>query len=193
MSRAIHLFCGQHPIEPGPGDATRPGNSDIEPVRYFVANVHLRKPTAVGIATGAVAGLVAITPASGTAGPMGALLIGAASGAICYFAATSMKRFIGYDDSLDVFGVLGVGGMIGATLTGLCAAEFMGGAGIEAGSVGAQVWAQLKSIGVTVLWSGVVSFITLKAIDIAIGIRADEVHEVQGLDISHHEEAGYNF
>jgi Amt family ammonium transporter len=151
------------------------------------------KPTAVGIATGAVAGLVAITPASGTAGPMGALLIGAASGAICYFAATSMKRAFGYDDSLDVFGVHGVGGIIGATLTGLCAAQFMGGAGIEAASVGAQVWAQLKSIGVTILWSGVVSFITLKVIDMTVGIRADEVHEVQGLDISHHEEAGYNF
>lgn len=150
------------------------------------------KPTAVGIATGAVAGLVAITPASGTAGPMGALLIGAVSGSLCYLAATSMKRMLGYDDSLDVFGVHGVGGMVGAILTGLCAAKFMGGAGIIADSVGAQIWAQLKSIVLTITWSGVVSLVALKIIDITIGIRASEEHEVQGLDLSHHEETGYN-
>lgn len=150
------------------------------------------KPTAVGIATGAVAGLVAITPASGTAGPMGAMLIGLTSGTLCFFTATSVKRALGYDDSLDVFGVHGVGGIAGALLTGLCAAEFMGGAGIGAESVGAQIWAQFKSVIVTALWSGVVSFISLKIIDALIGIRADEEHEVQGLDLSHHEEAGYN-
>jgi Amt family ammonium transporter len=151
------------------------------------------KPTAVGIATGAVAGLVAITPASGTAGPMGALLIGAASGSICYFSATSMKRAFGYDDSLDVFGVHGVGGIIGAVLTGLCASTFMGGAGINAASAGAQIWAQLKSIFVTIIWSGVVSLVALKLIDAVIGIRADEAHEVQGLDQSQHEESGYGW
>jgi len=151
------------------------------------------KPTAVGIATGAVAGLVAITPASGTAGPMGALLIGAASGTLCYFSATSMKRVFGYDDSLDVFGVHGVGGMIGALLTGLCAAEFMGGSGVNAASAGAQIWVQFKSIIVTIIWSGTVSFVTLKFIDTVIGIRADESHEVQGLDQSHHEETGYGW
>jgi Amt family ammonium transporter len=151
------------------------------------------KPTAVGIATGAVAGLVAITPASGTAGPMGALLIGATSGTLCYFTATSMKRALGYDDSLDVFGVHGVGGIVGAVLTGFCAAEFMGGAGINAASVGAQIWAQTKSIIVTILWSGIVSVFTLKIIDAVIGIRANEEEEVQGLDLSHHEEAGYGW
>jgi Amt family ammonium transporter len=155
--------------------------------------VRTGKPTAVGIATGAVAGLVAITPASGTAGPLGALLIGAVSGSVCYFAATSMKRKLGYDDSLDVFGVHGVGGMVGATLTGLCAARFMGGAGIEAASVGGQVLAQIKSILVTLIWSGSVSFVALKVIDAVIGIRAVEEDEVKGLDVSHHEEAGYNF
>ncbi|UCH44637.1 MAG: ammonium transporter [Nitrospiraceae bacterium] len=150
------------------------------------------KPTAVGIATGAVAGLVAITPASGTAGPMGALLIGFLSGSLCYFSATSMKRTLGYDDSLDVFGVHGVGGMIGATLTGLCAAEFMGGAGIEAAGVGAQICAQIKSILLTLAWSSAVSFTSLKLIDMTIGLRAEDKDEVQGLDISDHEEAGYN-
>ncbi|HDH12111.1 MAG TPA: ammonium transporter [Nitrospirae bacterium] len=149
------------------------------------------KPTAVGIATGAVAGLVAITPASGTAGPMGALLIGAASGTICFFTATSMKRALGYDDSLDVFGVHAVGGIVGATLTGLCAAGFMGGAGINAGSVGAQIWAQVKSIVVTIAWSGLVSFAALKAIDMVIGLRVNEKDEEKGLDISQHEETGY--
>jgi Amt family ammonium transporter len=150
------------------------------------------KPTAVGIATGAVAGLVAITPASGTAGPMGALLIGTISGTVCYFSATSMKRFLGYDDSLDVFGVHGVGGIIGATLTGLCAAQFMGGAGINAESVGAQIWAQIKSVVVTIIWSGVISFVALKGIDMLIGIRSREVDEVKGLDQTHHGESGYN-
>lgn len=151
------------------------------------------KPTAVGIATGAVAGLVAITPASGTAGPMGALLIGASSGILCYITATSLKRALGYDDSLDVFGVHGVGGMVGALLTGLCAAKFMGGAGIEAAGVGAQIWAQFKSVIVTIIWSGVVSFIALKIIDAVIGIRASEEDEVQGLDVSNHEETGYGW
>ncbi len=151
------------------------------------------KPTAVGIATGAVAGLVAITPASGTAGPMGAILIGAISGTLCFFTATSMKRALGYDDSLDVFGVHGVGGMVGAILTGLCAAEFMGGAGIETANVGSQVWAQLKSVIVTILWSGVVSVVTLKLIDSTIGLRANEEDEVQGLDLSNHEESGYGW
>ncbi len=149
------------------------------------------KPTAVGIATGAVAGLVAITPASGTAGPMGALLIGAASGTLCYFASTLLKRVLGYDDSLDVFGVHAVGGIVGATLTGLCAAAFMGGAGINAVSVGAQIWAQVKSIVVTIIWSGSVSFVALKVIDMVIGIRASEKDEEKGLDISQHEETGY--
>jgi len=149
------------------------------------------KPTAVGIATGAVAGLVAVTPASGTAGPMGALLIGALSGGLCYFTATSMKRALGYDDSLDVFGVHGVGGIAGALLTGLCAAEFMGGSGIDV-SAGAQVWAQAKSVIVTVLWSGTVSVLTLKLLDAAIGIRADKEDEILGLDLSQHDEAGYD-
>ena len=150
------------------------------------------KPTAVGIATGAVAGLVAITPASGTAGPMGAMLLGLVSGTLCFFTATSMKRALGYDDSLDVFGVHGVGGIVGAVLTGLCAAEFMGGVGLETG-IGSQIWAQIKSVLVTIAWSGVVSVITLKLIDATIGLRAAEEDEVQGLDVSNHEETGYGW
>ena len=118
------------------------------------------KPSILGMATAAVAGLVAITPASGTAGPMGAILIGAASAVFCYLAVTKIKPALGYDDSLDVFGVHGVGGAVGALLTGLCAAEFMGGVGLgEAVTVTAQVTAQAKGVGVTIIWSGVVSVI----------------------------------
>lgn len=151
------------------------------------------KPTAVGIATGAVAGLVAITPASGTAGPMGALLIGVAAGVLCYFASTTLKKALGYDDSLDVFGVHCIGGITGAMLTGLVAAGFMGGAGINAESVGAQIWIQAKGVVVTIIWSGVVSFVALKGIDLFIGIRAKDEDQVIGLDQTHHGESGYNF
>ena len=149
------------------------------------------KPTAVGAATGAVAGLVAITPASGTAGPLGAIIIGLASAIICYIAATTIKSALGYDDSLDVFGVHGVGGIVGAILTGVCAAPAFGGAGLELGSIGAQVMAQLKSIVVTIVWSGVVSIIALFVIDKVIGLRVDDEEEEAGLDLSSHGETGY--
>ena len=120
----------------------------------FIEWARTGKPTAVGIATGAVAGMIAITPASGTAGPMGALLIGFASSAICFYFATSVKQRFGYDDSLDVFGVHGVGGIVGALLTGLCAAPFMGGAGLPEGMTAVtQVIAQGKSVVVTIVWS----------------------------------------
>ncbi len=150
------------------------------------------KPTAVGIATGAVAGLVAITPASGTAGPIGALIIGVAAGAICYWAATSLKAKFDYDDSLDVFGVHGVGGIVGAILTGWCAHESLGGSeGIF--EIGAQVWVQTKSVLLTIVWSGVAAWIALKAADVlAGGIRSDESSEETGLDLSDHGETGYS-
>jgi len=150
------------------------------------------KPTAVGIATGAVAGLVAITPASGTAGPIGALIIGVAAGAICYWGATSLKAKFGYDDSLDVFGVHGIGGIVGAILTGWCAHESLGG---SKGSfeVGAQMWVQTKSVLLTIAWSGAAAWIALKIADaLAGGIRSDEDSEQQGLDLSDHGEAGYS-
>ena len=151
------------------------------------------KPTAVGIATGAVAGLVAITPASGSAGPIGALIIGVAAGVVCYFCATSMKKALGYDDSLDVFGVHGIGGIVGALLTGVCAAEAMGGSGMELDSMGAQVFAQLKGVVVTIIWSGVVSVVAFKIADLVTGgARVGEDEEDQGLDLNSHGEAGYS-
>ena len=151
------------------------------------------KPTAVGVATGAVAGLVAITPASGTAGPMGALLIGVAASACCYIAATRLKARFGYDDSLDVFGVHGVGGIVGAILTGICASSAFGGVGLAEGvSIGAQVFAQIKSAVVTIVWSGVVSIGTLWVIDRVVGLRPTEEVETLGLDITEHGEEGYH-
>ncbi|MCP5421046.1 MAG: ammonium transporter [Gammaproteobacteria bacterium] len=151
------------------------------------------KPSVLGIASGAVAGLVAITPASGTAGPMGALLIGAASGIICFLCATKLKRAMGYDDSLDVFGVHAVGGIVGAILTGLCADASFGGVGLAEGmSLGGQLWAQTKGVLFTVVYSGIVSFILLKVVDVIVGLRVSDEDETQGLDISLHDERGYS-
>ena len=149
------------------------------------------KPSVLGIASGAVAGLVAITPASGTAGPMGALLIGVAAGVGCFFAATTVKRALGYDDSLDCFGVHAIGGIIGAMLTGLCADASLGGAGLDI-SIGAQLGKQFVGVMTTVIYTGVVSFILLKVIDVVIGLRVTDEEETQGLDLSLHDERGYN-
>ena len=150
------------------------------------------KPSILGAVTGAVAGLVAITPASGSAGPMGALIIGIASGVICFWAATSLKQKLGYDDSLDAFGIHGIGGIVGAFLTGICASEGLGGAGFAAGSMGAQLKGQVISIIVTVVYSGVLSFVLLKIVDAVVGLRVTQEDEVSGLDISLHDERGYN-
>jgi len=151
------------------------------------------KPSVLGIASGAVAGLVAITPASGTAGPMGALLIGAASGVLCFLASTKLKRALGYDDSLDVFGVHCIGGIVGAILTGLCADQMMGGVGLAEGmSLGGQLWAQVKGVIFTLIYSGILSFVILKIVDIVIGLRVTDEQETEGLDIALHDERGYN-
>lgn len=151
------------------------------------------KPSVLGIASGAVAGLVAITPASGAVGPMGAILIGLASGLGCFFSATTLKRMLGYDDTLDVFGVHGVGGIIGALLTGVFCAESLGGVGFgdDINSIAGQVTAQGIGVLSTVVYSGVFSFIILKVIDIVIGLRVDEEQESEGLDLASHDERGY--
>jgi ammonium transporter, Amt family len=151
------------------------------------------KPSVLGIASGAVAGLVAITPASGAVGPMGAVVIGIAAGVGCFFAATTLKRALGYDDSLDVFGVHAIGGIIGAILTGVFCATSLGGAGFggDNASIGAQVTAQAIGVVSTLVYSGVSSFIILKVIDGIIGVRVEEEQEVEGLDIALHDERGY--
>ncbi|MHB1306096.1 MAG: ammonium transporter [Limisphaerales bacterium] len=151
------------------------------------------KPTAVGVATGAVAGLVAITPASGTAGPLGGLLIGVASAVCCYLAASHLKAIFKYDDSLDVFGVHGVGGIVGAILTGVCASEALGGVGYADGvTMVSQVIAQAKSVVVTLVWSGVVATVALFIADKVVGLRASEEVETLGLDLTEHGEEGYH-
>ncbi|WP_407294656.1 ammonium transporter [Stutzerimonas zhaodongensis] len=149
------------------------------------------KPSALGIASGVVAGLVAITPAAGTVGPMGALMIGLASGVICFFCATSLKRKLGYDDSLDAFGVHGVGGIVGALLTGVFAAPALGGFG-EVENIALQLWIQLKGVIFTVVYTAIVTFVILKVIDMVMGLRVSEEEETIGLDLSLHNERGYN-
>ena len=150
------------------------------------------KPSALGAATGAVAGLVAITPASGTCGPMGAILMGLAAGIVCFLGATTIKKMGGYDDSLDAFGVHGIGGIVGAMLTGVFASETFGGAGLAEGmTIGTQVFAQFKSVIVTLVYGGIVSAILLKLIDLTIGLRVSDEVESQGLDLAEHGEEGY--
>ncbi|HCH6837866.1 TPA: ammonium transporter [Pseudomonas aeruginosa] len=149
------------------------------------------KPSALGIASGVVAGLVAITPAAGTAGPMGALVIGLASGVICFFAATSLKRALKYDDSLDAFGVHAVGGIVGALLTGIFAAPSLGGFG-SVEDIGAQFFVQFKGVVFTVVYTAVVTFVILKVLDLVMGLRVTEEEEAVGLDLALHNERGYN-
>lgn len=149
------------------------------------------KPSALGIASGVVAGLVAITPAAGTVGPMGALVIGLSSGVICYFCATSLKRKLGYDDSLDAFGVHGVGGIVGAILTGVFAAPALGGFG-EVQDIGAQVWIQTKGVIFTVVYTAIVTYVILKVLDKLMGLRVNDEEESVGLDLAQHNERGYN-
>jgi len=151
------------------------------------------KPSVLGIITGAVGGLVAITPASGSVGPMGALAIGFAAGIVCYWGATGLKRKLGYDDSLDVFGVHGVGGIVGALLTGVFSATALGGAGLGDGNetIGAQVVAQLIGVVATVAYTAVLTFVILKILDAIMGLRVDEQSEIEGLDLAQHDERGY--
>ena len=147
-----------------------------------------KKPSALGAASGAVAGLVAITPASGFVGPGGALIIGLVAGVVCFWGATSLKHLLGYDDSLDAFGVHGVGGITGALLTGVFAVKDIGGtSGLLEGNPG-QLLLQAEGVGATILWSGVVSFILYKVIDLTIGLRVTAEEEVEGLDYSLHGE-----
>ena len=151
------------------------------------------KPSALGIASGAVAGLVAITPASGFVGPMGALIIGVAAGVLCYIASVRLKRALGYDDSLDAFGVHAVGGVVGALLTGVFVDAALGGAGLADGvTMGAQVGKQFVGVMATIIYDFIAAFIILKVLDGIIGLRVTDDEETEGLDIVLHDERGYN-
>ena len=151
------------------------------------------KPSVLGIASGAVGGLVAITPACGSVGPMGAIAIGFASGVGCFLASVKLKRMLCYDDSLDVFGVHAVGGIIGAMLTGVFCAEYLGGAGfgVEQGGMAAQLGVQFTGVLATIVYTGIASFIILKVVDAIIGLRVTPDEEQEGLDIVLHDERGY--
>ena len=159
------------------------------------------KASMLGAASGAVAGLVAITPACGFVGPMGAIVIGAAGGFLCLWGVNGLKRLLGADDSLDVFGVHGVGGIVGALLTGVFAAPSLGGTGIfdyvantvsADYSISGQVLIQFEAVITTIVWSGVVSIIAFKLVDMVLGLRVTEEEEREGLDISSHGETAYH-
>jgi Amt family ammonium transporter len=150
------------------------------------------KASMLGGASGAVAGLVAITPACGSVGPMGAIIIGLLAGFLCLWGVSGLKKMLGADDSLDVFGVHGVGGILGALLTGVFTAPGLGGTGGEDFSIGSQVLIQAEGVVITMIWSSVVAFIAYKVVDMIVGLRVSEESEREGLDISYHGEAAYN-
>ncbi|WP_193758167.1 ammonium transporter [Pseudacidovorax intermedius] len=163
--------------------------------------LHKGKASMLGAASGAVAGLVAITPAAGNVGLMGAIVVGFIAGFACLWGVSGLKRLLGADDSLDVFGVHGVGGIVGALLTGVFNTQALGGPGlvtdwvtatVGSNGIGAQVWIQLKGVLLTIVWSAVVSFIAYKIADLTVGLRVTEEEEREGLDITSHGETAYN-
>ncbi len=168
----------------------------------IVEQLHHGRPSLLGAVSGAVAGLVAVTPASGFAGPMGSIVLGLAVSPLCYLFVSVVKKRLGYDDSLDVFGVHGIGGIFGAIMTGVLAAPALGGQGFldytvfpaAAGTydMGAQVITQIKAVLVTVLWSGILSAVLFKGIDLVFGLRPSTDDERQGLDQTSHGESAYN-
>jgi Amt family ammonium transporter len=159
------------------------------------------KPSMLGAASGAVAGLVAITPACGFVGPLGSVVIGLLAGCVCLWGVSGLKSMLGADDSLDVFGVHGLGGILGALLTGVFASPALGGVGIfdyvanapsTEYSIASQVWIQAQAVITTIVWSGVVSVIAYKVVDMVLGLRVSEEEEREGLDITSHGETAYN-
>jgi Amt family ammonium transporter len=163
--------------------------------------MHKGKASMLGAASGAVAGLVAITPAAGNVGLMGAIVIGLIAGFACLWGVGGLKKMLGADDSLDVFGVHGVGGIVGALLTGVFNTQSLGGPGlvtdwvaatVGSNGIGTQVWIQLKGVLLTIVWSGVVSFIAYKIADLTVGLRVTEEEEREGLDITTHGETAYS-
>ncbi|MEY3712590.1 MAG: hypothetical protein RL321_210 [Pseudomonadota bacterium] len=157
----------------------------------LVETLVTKKPSMLGIASGAIAGLVAVTPAAGLIGPMGSIVLGAIGGIACFFAVTSLKKALGYDESLDVFGIHGVGGIIGAIGTGIFVSPALGGVGIDGYDMGSQVTTQTLGVIIAIGWSGVVSFVLFKLIDLTIGLRVKEEDEREGLDTTSHGERAY--
>jgi Amt family ammonium transporter len=164
-------------------------------------NIAKGKPSLLGAVTGAVAGLVAVTPAAGFAGPMGAIILGLIAGVVCFIACSVVKSALGYDDALDVFGVHCIGGIVGALLTGILVNPALGGTGIfdyAAGKVAdydlvTQLWAQLKAVCLTLVWSGVGTLILLGIVRVVVGLRPATDAEREGLDLADHGERAYNY
>nr|WP_271203039.1 ammonium transporter [Methylopila jiangsuensis] len=150
------------------------------------------KPSMLGLASGIVAGLVAITPAAGVSGPMGALVLGAVAAVVCFIFCTTVKNALGYDDSLDVFGIHGVGGIVGAIGTGIVVSPALGGVGVDGYAMASQVVTQIKAVAVTIVWTGVGSFILYKIVDVLVGLRVSVEEEREGLDLISHGERAYH-
>ena len=157
--------------------------------------LHKGKASMLGAASGAVAGLVAVTPAAGFVGPMGSIVMGLIAGIVCLWGVGGLKRMLGADDAFDVFGVHGVGGIVGAILTGVFASQSLGGTGgltPDTYAMGHQVWVQIKSVLITLVWSGVVAVVAYKIADLLVGLRVSEEAEREGLDITSHGETAYS-
>jgi Amt family ammonium transporter len=150
------------------------------------------KASMLGAASGMIAGLVAVTPACGTIGPVGAIVLGAIASAGCYFFVAVVKIKMGYDDSLDVFGVHGIGGIIGALGTGIFTSPMLGGTGAEDFSIGSQFMIQLTAVVITIVWCGVISAILYKVVDMIVGLRPTVEAEREGLDLTSHGEVAYH-
>ena len=153
--------------------------------------LHRGKASMLGAASGAVAGLVCITPAAGFVGPMGSIVMGVIAGPLCLWGVSGLKRLLGVDDVCDVFGVHGVGGILGAILTGVFCAKGLGGIEPDGYNMAHQLWVQVESVLVTIVWSGVVSYVAYKIADLTVGLRVSEESERQGLDITSHGEVAY--
>ncbi|MCM0036137.1 MAG: ammonium transporter [Burkholderiaceae bacterium] len=151
------------------------------------------RPSMLGAASGAIAGLVGVTPAAGLVGPVGALVIGISAGVICVWGVNGLKHMLGVDDSLDVFGIHGVGGIVGGVLVGVFNAKALGGLGLDSISlIGGQLLVQLEGIVITIIWSGVVAYVSFKIADLMCGLRVSEDMEREGLDITSHGESAYH-
>ncbi|MBZ0068706.1 MAG: ammonium transporter [Thiobacillus sp.] len=160
---------------------------------WMLAEWMLRgKPSMLGVASGVVTGLVAVTPAAGLVGPMGAIVLGGVAGVVCLWGVSGLKKALGYDDSLDVFGIHGIGGIVGAIGTGIFVSPALGGVGVDDYSMAGQVMTQATGVLITIVWSGVVSFVAFKLVDMTMGLRVSEEQEREGLDTASHGERAYN-
>src|SRR5690606_15078210 len=154
--------------------------------------IHRGKASLLGAASGMIAGLVAVTPAAGSVGPIGAIVLGAIASAACYYFVAIVKIRMGYDDSADVFGVHGIGGIVGAIGTGILSSPVFGGTGDVDYSIAGQTWVQIQAVVITIIWCAVVSAILYKIVDAVVGLRVSEESERAGLDLSTHGEAAYH-